>query len=68
MDNSSFVERALADINRKPQSEIASHFQHLEWILRQIEDLPSPEKEDILVRLILTSVTKKVEERPQSSL
>ena len=68
MTNNSFIERALTEISSKSKVDLLSHFNRLARIFRQIENLPSPEKEALLVRLITQQSEERGEEQPQSSL
>lgn len=65
----SYVEHVITELSQRSSSELQSHFQHLDWILKKIENVPSPEKEALLVRLLTAShVDISNEDQPQSSL
>jgi phage regulator Rha-like protein len=68
MATNSFIERALAEIASQSKADLISRYNRLERILQQIENVPSPDKEALLVRLITQTPEEKGEEQPHSSL
>lgn len=49
-----YVEQVFASLSRTPHEDLQAHLNHLDYILERIEKVPSPEKESLLVELILT--------------
>lgn len=61
MTSESYVEHVLASLSQKPRKDLQEHFSRLDSILARIEGVPSPEKEDLLVELILAPREKRHE-------
>ncbi len=53
MTSESYVEQVLTSLSLKPREDLQEHFNRLDTILARIEGVPSPEKEELLVELIL---------------
>lgn len=53
MTSENYVEHVLSSLALKPREDLQEHFNRLDMILARIAGLPSPEKEDLLVELIL---------------
>lgn len=67
--NEAYIERILSDLGHENSEEHHSHFEYLDWILDKIDGVPSPEKETLLVQLLLsTRIDNPDVPRPQSSL
>jgi hypothetical protein len=64
-----YIERVISELANKSAADRRSHYQHLDWILQQIEEVPSPEKESLLVYLITSTPDRSIEgERLHSSI
>jgi hypothetical protein len=61
MTSESYVEHVLSSLSQKPREDLQEHFNRLDSILARIEGVPSPEKEDLLVQLILAPWEKHQE-------
>lgn len=55
MEKNPFIERAIRDFNGRNPDFVGVHDARLASILEQVEGLPSPEKEERLVELIVNS-------------
>jgi hypothetical protein len=53
MAQENYVERVLSSLSSQPREDLRAHLAHLDGILEQINNVPSPEKESLLVELIL---------------
>lgn len=53
MTQEHYVERVLSSLSLQPQEDLQARLNHLNHILELIENVPSPEKESLLVELIL---------------
>jgi hypothetical protein len=54
MTSENYIEHVLSSLSLKPREDLQEHLSRLDSILARIEDVPSPEKEDLLIELILT--------------
>jgi hypothetical protein len=59
-----YIERVISELATKSGEERRSHYQHLDWILQQIEGVPSPEKESLLVYLITSTPDRPIKGGP----
>jgi hypothetical protein len=48
-----YVEHVLSSLSSRTREDLQEHLHHLDTILERIEEVPSPEKESLLVELIL---------------
>ena len=55
MENNPFIEKAIRDFNGRNPDFVGVHDARLASILEQVKELPSPEKEERLVELIVNS-------------
>jgi hypothetical protein len=53
MAQENYVEHVLSSLSSQTREDLQSHLNHIEAILEQIDKVPSPEKEFLLVDLIL---------------
>lgn len=53
MSQENYVERVLSSLSSKKREDLRAHLAHLDDILERLSDVPSPEKESLLVELIL---------------
>ena len=61
MSPENYVEHVLASLSQRPSQDLQAHLNRLDYILKRVADVPSPEKEELLVELVLHG-----EERPES--
>lgn len=60
MTQENYVEYVLSSLSLQTREDLQSHLSHLDEILEQIDKVPSPEKEALLVELILRGPEKPV--------
>jgi hypothetical protein len=53
MAQESYVEHVLSSLSSQTREDLQAHLNHLDAILEQIDAVPSPEKEALLLELIL---------------
>jgi hypothetical protein len=69
MAHEQYVEHILSSLSQRSTQDLQSHLHRLDSILEQIEKVESPEKEALLVRLILQPHERSGDSEPlQSSL
>ncbi len=61
MQSNPFIERAIRDFNSRHPDFIGAHDARLSSILEQIQELPSPLKEERLVELIVSPTEEALE-------
>ena len=67
--NKAYIEQILSDLDQESCEEHHSHFDYLDWILGKIDGVPSPERESLLVQLLMSAHVRGFDShRPQSSL
>jgi hypothetical protein len=67
MISENYVEHVLTSLCQKPREDLQSHLNRLDTILEKVNQLPSPEKESLLVQLILTPWEESDEAQPLHS-
>lgn len=69
MAQENYVERVLSSLSSQNKEDLRAHLTHLDEILDRIDNVPSPEKESLLVELILKGRDKPAQQDvAQSSL
>ena len=69
MAQANYVERVLSSLSTQNKEDLRAHLTHLDEILDRIDNVPSPEKESLLVELILKGLDKPTQQDiAQSSL
>jgi hypothetical protein len=69
MAQEKYVERVLSSLSSQNKEDLRAHLTHLDEILDRIDNVPSPEKESLLVELILKGRDKPAQpDITQSSL
>ena len=69
MAQENYVEHVLSSLSSQTRADLRAHLSRLDAILERIENVPSPEKESLLVELILRGQeTLTQEDRDQSSV
>ena len=53
MVQENYVEHVLSSLSAKTREDLREHLDYLDKILERIDKVPSPEKESLLVELIL---------------
>ncbi len=53
MAQENYVEHVLSSLSSQTREDLQEHLNHLDSILERIDKVPSPEKESLLVELIL---------------
>jgi hypothetical protein len=62
MAQENYVEHVLSSLSSQTREDLQAHLSHLNSILDQIDNVPSPEKESLLVELILKGPDKPTHE------
>jgi len=62
MAQENYVERVFASLSSQRREDLRAHLSYLDSILDQIENVPSPHKESLLVELILKGQDKPTQE------
>lgn len=62
MAQENYVERVLSSLSSQTREDLRAHLSYLDSILEQIDNVPSPEKESLLVELILKGRDKPAQE------
>ncbi len=52
MTQENYVEHVLSSLSSQTREELRAHLNHLDAILDQIDKVPSPKKESLLVELL----------------
>ena len=69
MAHEQYIEHVLSSLSEKSKKDLQTHLNRLDCILEQIEKVQSPEKESLLVHLILYPYDQPIEsEQFHSSL
>jgi hypothetical protein len=69
MAQENYVERVLSSLSSQTREDLRAHLSQLDAILDQIDNVPSPEKESLLVKLVLRGRGKpSQQDRAQSSV
>ena len=69
MAQENYVERVLSSLSSQNKEDLRAHLTHLDEILDRIDNVRSPEKESLLVELILKDLNKPTQQDiAQSSL
>lgn len=69
MVQENYVERVLSSLSSQNREDLRAHLTHLDEILDRIDNIPSPEKEHVLVELLLKGREKPSQDYvAQSSL
>jgi hypothetical protein len=53
MAQENYIEHVLSSLSSQRREDLQEHLHHLDSILERIDKVPSPEKESLLVELIL---------------
>lgn len=61
MKPENYVEHVLTSLSHQPREDLQAHLNRLNEILNRIEGVPSPEKESLLVELILAPTERTTE-------
>lgn len=61
MKSENYVEHVITSLSQQPREDLQAHLNRLNTILSRIEGLPSPEKESLLVELILAPTESSTE-------
>jgi hypothetical protein len=67
MAHEQYIERVLSSLSLQSKEELQAHLNRLDSILERISDVQSPEKESLLLRLILQPHEQTTDHEPLQS-
>jgi hypothetical protein len=67
MAHEQYIERVLSSLSLQSKDKLRSQLNRLDSILERIEKVPSPEKESLLVHLLLNTEERRGDSEPVHS-